>query len=114
MKEDIHKWVAECDVCQRVKTEHVHYLGLLQPLPIPEGPWENIAMDFIEGLLHSGHKNSILVVVDKLTKYGHFIPLKYPYTAKKVADVFLKEIYKLFGLPKSIVTDRDSLFTSKF
>lgn len=63
---------------------------------------------------HSGHKNFILVVVDRLTKYGHFIPLKHPYTAKEVADVFLKEIYKLHGLPKSIVTYTDPLFTSQF
>ncbi|XP_060177867.1 uncharacterized protein LOC132607805 [Lycium barbarum] len=74
----------------------------------------DIAMYFIEGLPSSGHKNFILVVVDRLTKYGHFLTLKHPYTTKEVADLFLHEIYKLHGLPKSIVSDRDSICNSQF
>lgn len=97
-----------------MKTENVHYPGLLKPLPIPKGPRQDIPMDFIERLPHSGHKNSILVVIDILTKYANFIPLKHLYTAKKDADVFLKEIYKLHELPKSIVIEKDPLFTSQF
>ncbi|KAL0455225.1 UNVERIFIED_CONTAM: hypothetical protein Slati_0861700 [Sesamum latifolium] len=71
-------------------------------------------MDFIEGLPNSEGKDSILVVVDRLTKYSHFIALKHPYTATSVAKVFFDNIYKLHGLPVSIVTDRDRVFTSKF
>lgn len=69
-------------------------------------------MDFIEGLPSSRHKNVILVVVDGLTKYGHFLSLKHPFNAQDVADLFLKEIYKIHGIPKSIVTNSDSVFTS--
>lgn len=93
MKKDAYKWVSECDICQRVKTENIYTPGLLQPLPIPELPWQDIAMDFVEGLPSSGHRNAILVVVDRLTKYDHFLALKHPFTAQDVADLFLTEIY---------------------
>lgn len=114
MQSDITKWVAECDVCQRVKTKNIHSPELLQPLPIPDTLWQDIAMEFVEGLPSSGHKNSIFVVADRLTKYEHFISLKHSYTAKEVAEVFLCEVYKLHGLPKAIVTDRDTIFTNQF
>lgn len=81
MQKDIAKWVLECDLCQRTKVENVYSPGLLQPLPIPDMPWQDIAMDFIEGLPLSDHKGAILVVVDRLTKYGHFLALRHPYTA---------------------------------
>jgi hypothetical protein len=71
-------------------------------------------MDVIEGLPHSDRANCFLVVVDKFTRYAHFIPLFHPYTAIFVATVFLKEVYKLHGLPASIIYDRDPVFTSHF
>lgn len=71
-------------------------------------------MDFISGLRHSMQYNYILVVIDKFTKYGHFIPLKHPFSINKVADVFLDNIYKLHGMPRYAVSDRDPIFTSKF
>lgn len=71
-------------------------------------------MDFVECLPPSGQRNSILVVVDRPSKYDHFIALKHPYSTKDVAEVFLKDIYRLHGLPHSVVTDRDPLFTSQF
>jgi transposase InsO family protein len=70
-------------------------------------------MDFIEGLSQSAHANCILVVVDKFTKYGHLLPLRHPYTAASVARLFMNNIYRLHGLPLSIVSDRDMVFTSK-
>lgn len=78
--------------------EHVQYPGLLQPNPIPNRPWNDIAMDFIDGLSNSDHKNSILVVVDRFSKHGHFIPLLHPYTTKDIATVSFYHIHKLPGL----------------
>ncbi|KAK4394127.1 Transposon Ty3-G Gag-Pol polyprotein [Sesamum angolense] len=114
MKTDVQTWVKECETCQRSEHENNLYLGLLQPLPVPEQAWSCISMDFIEGLPKSEGKDSILVVVDRLKKYSHFIALKHPYTATSVAKVFFDNMYKLHELPVSIVTDRDRLFTSRF
>lgn len=69
-------------------------------------------MDFIEGLPPSDHFNALLVVIDKFTKYGHFIPVKHPFTALQIAQVFMNNVYKLHGLPKTIISDRDRVFTS--
>ncbi|KAK4388623.1 Retrovirus-related Pol polyprotein from transposon [Sesamum angolense] len=113
LKGDINTWVKECEVCQRSKHENIPYPGLLQPLPIPDQAWSCISMDFVEGLPPSEGKDSILVIVDRLTKYSHFLPLKHPYTASSIAKTFFDNIYKLHGLPVSIVTDRDRVFTSR-
>lgn len=88
--------------------------GLLQPLCIPFGLWVMATMDFINGLPPSRHYNCILVVVDKFSKYAHFIPLKHPYTASKVVELFVDTIYRLHGMPKALVSDRDPVFTSQF
>jgi len=71
-------------------------------------------MDFIDGLPPSRQYNCLLVVVDKLTKYSHFLPLKNPYTASKVAELFVDNIYKLHGMPQSLISDRDPVFTRQF
>ena len=94
------------------KPEHLKYPGKLQPLPVPDMAWTHISMDFVEGLPVSNNKNMILVVVDRFTKYSHFIPLKHPITVKTVAKAFVDNIFKLHSLPLVIVTDRDRIFTS--
>ena len=114
MKKQIKGWVQSCQVCQQAKLERIKYPGLLKPLPAPFRPWQHVAMDFIEGLPQSGRYNCLLVVVDRFSKYGHFIPLSHPYTAATVAQLFVYTVFKLHSLPESIVSDRDPVFASKF
>ncbi|GAU25204.1 hypothetical protein TSUD_151040 [Trifolium subterraneum] len=114
MKKDIVEYVQNCEICQKAKTANTLPAGLLQPLPIPSQVWEDVAMDFITGLPLSHGYTVILVVIDRLTKYAHFIPLKTDYTSKIVAEAFMHHIVKLHGMPKSIVSDRDKVFTSNF
>ena len=111
MKKVIQQYVASCDICQRSKHQTISPARLLQPLPIPTKTWSNITMDFIGGLPKPLGADTILVVVERLTKYAHFLAIAYPCTAKDMAAVFVKEIVHLHGFPDSI-TDRDRLFMS--
>jgi hypothetical protein len=86
----------------------------LQPLSIPAQAWSDLTMDFTEGLPKSQGYSVILVIVDRLTKYSHFFPIKHTFTAAIIAQVFLDNIVKLHGIPKSIVSDRDKVFTGVF
>ena len=90
-------------------------MELVQPLPILEWKWDVISMDFITGLPKSKKKNdSIFVVVEKLSKVAHLIPVKSTYKEVHIADIFLKEIFRLHGIPKETILDRDTKFTEKF
>ena len=109
------EYISRCMKCQQVKVEHQHPAGLLQPLPIPEWKWEVISMDLITGLPMTWRQHdSIMVVVDKLTKATHFIPVKSMHKTDDIANIVMKEIFKFHGLPKEIVFDRDVKFTSNF
>jgi hypothetical protein len=115
MKRDVAAHVAMCDVCQRVKAEHQRPAGLLQPLKVPKWKWEEISMDFIVGLprTRDGY-DSIWVIVDRLTKVAHFIPVKTTYTGARLAELYISRIVCLHGVPKKIVSDRGTQFTSRF
>lgn len=114
LSSDVKQWVAECSTCQHDKFETIPSPGLLQPLPIPTAPWEDISMDFIDGLPNSQGKSVIWVVVDKLTKFSHFIPLKHPYTTSTLASIYMDQVHKLHGMLLTIVCDRDKVFVSHF
>jgi hypothetical protein len=111
---DVHNFLVECDVCKRNKGETVKYPGTLQPLPIPPAIWRDISMDFIVGLPKSGNKSFIMVVVDRLSKYAHFCALQHPFTTSNVAKLFMDRVFKLHGMPHSIVSYCDPTFTSNF
>ena len=114
MKKRVTDFVVVCPICQQSKYLASHPQGLLQPLPIPEAVWEEVSMDFKIKLPKSNGFDAIMVVVDRLSKYGHFIPLKNPYLARVVAENFMKEVVRLHGIPDAIVSDRDSTFMSLF
>jgi hypothetical protein len=86
--------------------------GLLQPLKIPCQVWDDITLDFIEGLPVSQGRDTIMVIVDRLSKSTHFLTLRHPFTAKNVAEKFMESV--LHGMLKSIVSDRDAIFISNF
>ena len=114
LKNEVKEWVARCDICQKVKYDQRAPMGLLQPLPTPAKIWEDLSMDFVEGLPTSRGCDAILVVVDRLSKGAHFIPLRHPFTASSVAKIFVEHVVRLHGIPRSILTDRGALFMSSF
>ena len=110
MRSDIKKFVAKCDTYQQNKSLTTTLDGLLQPIPLPLQTWEEITMDFIEGPPKVNGGSTILVVVDRLRKYAHFINLKHPFSAQTVAASFMKEVVQLHGIPTSIISDWDRIF----
>jgi hypothetical protein len=115
MKREIAKYVAECDTCQRIKASHLKVAGTLQPLPMPSWKWEDICMDFIMGLPNtSRHHDSIWVIVDRLTKTAHFLPVHTTHKAEKYAEIYMDQIVRLHGIPRTIVSDRGALFVARF
>nr|GEW76097.1 hypothetical protein [Tanacetum cinerariifolium] len=114
MRRDIRDYIRSCQIFQHAKTSQLHPAGLLSPLLIPNQVWEDVAMDFITGLPNSCGYTVIMVFIDRLSKYAHFAPLHARFTALQVATLFFQTIVKLHGIPRSIVSDRDKIFTSSF
>jgi hypothetical protein len=115
MKREIVEYVARCDSCERIKAEHQRLAGLLQPLQILQWKCGEIGMDFIVGLPHTrAGYDSIWVVVSRLTKPAHFIPVKTTYNSVVLAELYMSRIVCLHGIPKKIITNRGTQFTSHF
>ncbi|KAD5802337.1 hypothetical protein E3N88_13697 [Mikania micrantha] len=115
MKKHIAEYVGRCLTCLKVKAEHQRPSGLLQQPEIPMWKWEQISMDFITKLPRTSHNHdSIWVIVDRLTKSAHFIPIREDYSMDRFAKLYINEIVSRHGVPISIISDRDSRFTSRF
>ncbi|CAI7846817.1 unnamed protein product, partial [Closterium sp. NIES-54] len=113
MASDVQQFVTSCDTCQRMKSSKQKKTGLLQPLPVPEQPWQVVSLDFITGLPSTSRGNdSILVVIDKFSKMGHFIPTNATATAEATARLFFDRIITIHGIPATLISDRDPKFTT--
>ena len=110
----INHYVRTCDECQHNKSPRLARFGLLQPVQVPFAAWMSISADFITQLPQSQGRTQIMVVVDGFTKMAHFIGLEQNATAKDVANVFLREVWKLHGLPTEIISDMDAKFSGQF
>ena len=106
MQRSVRDYVRSCDVCQRQKYSSTTPGGLLQPLPIPNGEWEDLSLDFITGLPKSKGYAAVLVVVDRLSKYSHFVLLKHPYTAKSIVELFVKEGWSMKAVSEIAINFR--------
>ena len=115
MKRDVIRFMEKCLTCQQIKAGHQRPAGTLQPLEIPEWKWKQVTMDFVSGLprTRQGH-DSIWIIVDRLTKSSHFTPVRTTHTIDKLIELYIQNIVRLHGVPCSIVSDRDSRFTSHF
>ena len=115
MEKDIREYVESCQLCQQCKSQNMCSAGLLQPLPIPEKRWESIAMDIITHLpLSINGYSSCVVFIDRLSKMAHFVPATASLSSERLAKLFVDHIFRLHGMPKSIISDRDSRFMSRF
>ncbi|MCO5564356.1 hypothetical protein L7F22_018016 [Adiantum nelumboides] len=115
MQQDVIKYVKACHSCQIMKASRQLPQGLLQPLPVPKERWESISMDFITTLPRTSKGNAqILVIVDRFSKMAHFIPCKKAASAPDIASLFVQHIFRIHGLPRSIISDRDPIFTGHF
>jgi hypothetical protein len=115
MKREITKYVSECDICRRVKADHLRPVKNLQPLSIPEWKWENICMDLIVGLPRTSRGyNSIWVIMNRLTKSAHFIPISTTYRVRQYAELYISHIVRYHGTSKTIISDIGSILVAHF
>jgi hypothetical protein len=115
MKQDVATYVSKYLTCSKVKAEHQRPSGLLHQNEIPTWKWENITMDLVTKFPRSPNSyDTIWVIVDRLTKSAHFIPIREDYKLEKLTRLYIKEIISRHGVHVSIISDRDSIFTSRF
>ena len=114
MVTDISRIIDRCRSCHLDKSQHSN-VGLYTHLPIPEGPWEDVSLDFVVGLpCTQRQKDSIMVVIDRFSKMAHFVPCANTYDASQIMHLYFAEIVKLHGVPKSLTSDRDVKFVGHF
>jgi hypothetical protein len=114
MRKQVDRYVRSCAECQKSRTCRHASFGVLRLLPVPEKPWEDISMDFVTGLPECEGYDAIWVVVDRLSKMRHFVPCKTTVDARGLVEMFLKEVVRLHGLPRTIISDRGPQFAAVF
>jgi transposase InsO family protein len=114
LQRDVERYIANCHTCKCTKSSYHLRYRVLHPLPAPERPWKDIAIDFITSLPNSRGHNVIWVVVDRLTKIRHFIPCSTTIDVEGLANLFMTDIFRLHGLPETIISDWGSQFASRF
>ena len=115
MKKNVRDFVRRCLTCQQVKAEHQRPAGLLQPLEVAEWKWEHVTMDFVTHFPRTSRRHdAVWVIVDRLTKSAHFLAVQMTFTLEEFYKLYIQEIDQLYGVPVSIVSDRDPRFTAHF
>ncbi|KAF2297783.1 hypothetical protein GH714_002805 [Hevea brasiliensis] len=114
LEDDVREYTKTCLVCQQDKVDRQKHAGLLQPLLVPTRPWESVSLDFIAGLPKVREYDHILVIIDRFSKYGTFVPMSRYCSTEDTARAFFKHIVKYWGIPKSMVSDRDGRFIGSF
>lgn len=114
MMKDIEKYSKQCDMCQRNKVKRHRPYGLMQEIQAPEYPWQWITIDYITKLPKSDGLNAILVVVDRMTKYAHFIAIVEETDAEGLAQKLMDDVFRHHGIPEIIISDRGPTFTSNY
>lgn len=106
MKKEVAEYVLSCLICHKAKIEHQKPVGLLQSLDIPEWKWDGITIDFVVGLPRTPKRHdAIWIIIDRLMKRAHFLPIGEIYSLERLAKIYIKEIVRLHGVPSSIVSD---------
>ena len=114
LRDDVEQYVKSCVTCQQNRTQFRKEAGLLRPLPIPSKCWKSVSMDFMTHLPESKGFDSIMVVVDRVSKMAHFVPTRDTATAQEVGQLYFDKVVKHHGMQKNIISDRDPKFTSRF
>jgi len=114
MRKQVDRYVRSCAECQKSRTGRHASFGVLRPLSVPDKPWEDISMDFATGLPECEGYDAIWVVVDRLSKMRYFVPCRTTVDARGLAEMFLKDVVRLHGLPKTIISDRGPQFAAVF
>ena len=114
MRNDVMRYIRNCHTCQRSRTSRHAPHGVLRPLAVPDKPWQDISTDFVTGLPSAEGYDAICVIVDRFTEQRHLIPCTTTIDAERFAELFIREVFRLHGLPQTVTSDRGPQFVVAF